>query len=62
MGEELLLPIELLMYLQLIPILCMGRMGSTDPPAVNSGSMIVEFLSGDPAKNLFAFVSHFFLQ
>ena len=28
--------------------------GSTDPPAVNSGSMIVEFLSGDPAKNVFA--------
>ena len=29
--------------------------GSTDPPAVSSGSMIVEFLSGDPAKNIFAF-------
>ena len=26
-----------------------------DPPAVNSGSMIVEFLSGDPSKNTFAF-------
>ena len=26
-----------------------------DPPAVNSGSMIAEFLSGDPSKNLFAF-------
>ena len=26
-----------------------------DPPAVNSGSMIVEFLSGDPSKNIFAF-------
>jgi hypothetical protein len=31
-----------------------GMEGSTDPPAVNSGSMIVEFLSGDPAKNIFA--------
>jgi len=31
-----------------------GMAGSTDPPAVNSGSMIVEFLSGDPAKNIFA--------
>ena len=31
-----------------------GMEGSTDPPAVNSGSMIVEFLSGDPAKNVFA--------
>jgi len=32
-----------------------GLEGSTDPPAVNSGSMIVEFLSGDPAENIFAF-------
>jgi len=31
-----------------------GMEGSTDPPAVNSGSMIVEFLSGDPAENIFA--------
>ena len=31
-----------------------GMQGSTDPPAVSSGSMIVEFLSGDPAKNTFA--------
>ena len=31
-----------------------GMEGSTDPPAVSSGSMIVEFLSGDPAKNMFA--------
>ena len=31
-----------------------GMAGSTDPPAVSSGSMIVEFLSGDPAKNVFA--------
>jgi hypothetical protein len=29
--------------------------GSTDPPAINSGVMIVEFLSGDPAKNMFAY-------
>ena len=32
-----------------------GLEGSTDRPAVNSGSMIVEFLSGDPAENIFAF-------
>lgn len=31
-----------------------GMDGSTDPPAVSSGSMIVEFLSGDPGKNKFA--------
>jgi len=31
-----------------------GKDGSTDPPAVNSGSMDVEFLSGDPAKNKFS--------
>jgi hypothetical protein len=31
-----------------------GMESSTDPPAVNSGSMIVEFISGDPAKNPFA--------
>ena len=31
-----------------------GMESSTDPPAVNSGSIIVEFLSGDPAKNVFA--------
>jgi len=31
-----------------------GMEGSTDPPAVSSGSMIVEFLSGDPGKNKFA--------
>ena len=32
-----------------------GMEGSTDPPAVSAGEMIVEFLSGDPAKNIFAF-------
>ncbi len=32
-----------------------GLEGSTDPPAVNSGSMIVDFLSGDPAQNIWAF-------
>ena len=32
-----------------------GMESSTDPPATNSGSMIVEFLSGDPAQNVFAF-------
>lgn len=31
-----------------------GLAGTTDPPAVNSGSMIIEILSGDPAKNVFA--------
>ena len=31
-----------------------GLEGSTDPPAVNAGSFIAEFLSGDPAKNVFA--------
>jgi hypothetical protein len=31
-----------------------GMEGSTDPPAVSSGSMIIEFLSGDPAKNIFS--------
>jgi len=28
-----------------------GMESPTDPPAVNSGSMILEFISGDPAKN-----------
>ncbi len=32
-----------------------GMEGSTEPPAVNSGSMIVEFLSGDPSQNIMAF-------
>ncbi len=36
-----------------------GLEGSTDPPAVNSGNMIVEFLSGDPAKNVFALYPFF---
>ncbi|ABX11951.1 hypothetical protein [Nitrosopumilus maritimus] len=31
-----------------------GMEGSTDPPAANSGSLILEFLSGDPSKNAFA--------
>ena len=31
-----------------------GMESYSDPPAVNSGTMIVEFLSGDPAKNVFA--------
>ena len=29
--------------------------GSTDPPAINSGLMLVEVLSGDPGQNMFAF-------
>jgi len=36
-----------------------GMEGSTDPPAVNSGSMVVEFLSGDPAKNVIALYPFF---
>ena len=32
-----------------------GKEGSTDPPAVSSGSMILDFMSGDPAQNVFAF-------
>ena len=32
-----------------------GMQGSTDPPAINSGVMIVEILSGDPGKNMFAY-------
>jgi len=36
-----------------------GMEGSTDPPAVNSGIMIVEFLSGDPAENIFALYPFF---
>jgi hypothetical protein len=31
-----------------------GMEDSTDPPAINSGVMIIEFLSGDPTKNTFA--------
>ncbi len=31
-----------------------GMESSTDPPAIISGSLIMEFLSGDPAKNVFA--------
>jgi hypothetical protein len=32
-----------------------GMESSTDPPAVNSGSMIIDILSGDPSKNIFAY-------
>ncbi|RNJ75539.1 MAG: hypothetical protein EB829_05320 [Nitrosopumilus sp. H8] len=31
-----------------------GLESSTDPPSVNSGIMIAEFLSGDPAKNIYS--------
>lgn len=31
-----------------------GMESSTDPPAVKSGTMTIEFLSGDPSKNVFA--------
>lgn len=30
-----------------------GKQSSTDPPAINSGVYAVEFLSGDPSKNIF---------
>ena len=36
-----------------------GLEGSTDPPAVNSGILIMEFLSGDPAQNVFALFPFF---
>jgi len=36
-----------------------GMESSTDPSAVNSGSMTIEFLSGDPAKNVFALYPFF---
>ena len=32
-----------------------GMESSTDPPAINSGSMLIDFLSGDPSQNIFAF-------
>jgi len=32
-----------------------GMESSTDPPAINSGDLVVEFLSGDPAQNIFHF-------
>jgi len=28
-----------------------GMESSTDPPAINSGNLIVEFISGNPAEN-----------
>ena len=31
-----------------------GMQGSTDPPAVDSGNVIIEFLSGDPSQNVMA--------
>lgn len=31
-----------------------GMEGSSDPPAVNSGVFVMEILSGDPGKNVFA--------
>jgi len=30
-----------------------GMESSTDPPAVNSGSLLLEIMSGDPSKNIF---------
>lgn len=31
-----------------------GKEGSTEPTAVNSGTLILEIMSGDPSKNIFA--------
>lgn len=36
-----------------------GMESSTDPPAVNSGSVEIELLSGDPAQNVFHFFPFF---
>ena len=36
-----------------------GLEGSTDPAAVNAGSMTVEILSGDPSQNVFALFPFF---
>ena len=36
-----------------------GMEGSTDPPAVYTGEMIVEFLSGDPSENVFHLMPFF---
>ncbi len=36
-----------------------GMEGSTDPPAVYSGSVNLEIISGDPAKNIFSFYPFF---
>ncbi len=32
-----------------------GMESSTDPPAISSGSLVLDFLSGDPSKNIYAF-------
>ena len=36
-----------------------GMESSTDPPATNSGSLVLEFLSGDPAENQFYLIPFF---
>jgi hypothetical protein len=36
-----------------------GMEGSTDPPAINSGSLKMEFMSGDPTKNQYALFPFF---
>ncbi len=36
-----------------------GKEGSTEPPAINSGSLKMEFMSGDPTKNQYAFFPFF---
>ncbi|KKL66724.1 hypothetical protein LCGC14_2142150, partial [marine sediment metagenome] len=36
-----------------------GMESSTDPPAINSGSLTLEILSGDPAENQFHFFPFF---
>ena len=36
-----------------------GMESSANPPAVNSGSMIIDFLSGDPSQNVMSFFPFF---
>ena len=36
-----------------------GMESSSDPPAINSGTMSIEFLSGDPGQNVLAFFPFF---
>jgi len=38
-----------------------GLESSTDPPAVNSGTLILDIVSGDPAQNILHFFPFFLL-
>ena len=62
MEQELLLLIWILVAFAIDGYSVHGLEGSTDRPAVNSGSMILEFLSGDPAKECIWPCFHFILQ